>query len=139
MVNVEIDGKTVELFYDTSSQFSIITRQTYNSLPCKLPLAEVKQSSFIYKGSSLSNLELQESDITDYPLTYEPILVSNHMKSNILGAKTESRFKLCTRCFELQTLVYTTTKNENVLVLCYKEQLIMTSAYIRGSSHIYNF
>ena len=52
------------------------------------------------------------------------------MKSNILGAKTESRFKLCTRCFELQTLVYTTTKNENVLVLCYKEQLIMTRTSI---------
>ena len=26
MVNVEIDDKTIELFYDTGSQFSIITR-----------------------------------------------------------------------------------------------------------------
>ena len=81
-------------------------------------------------GVAYLTLNFKKSDKNDYPLTYEPILVSNHMKSNILGAKTESRFKLCTRCFELQTLVYTTTKNENVLVLCYKEQLIITRTSI---------
>ena len=55
------------------------------------------------------------------------------MKSNILGAKTESRFKSCTRDFEQETLVYTTTKNENAVVKCYKEQLNVTSAYIAAA------
>ena len=32
MVNVEIGGKNVELLYDTGSQFTTITRQTYDSL-----------------------------------------------------------------------------------------------------------
>ena len=75
-------------------------------------------------------MNFKKSDATDYHLFDEPILVSNHVKSTILGAKTESRFKSCTRDFEQQTLVYTTTKNENGAVKCYKEQLNMTSAYI---------
>ena len=111
MVNVETDGENVEPLYDTGSQFSIIKRQTYGSLPCKPPLVEVKQSGigidghkFTFEGVAYLTLNFKKSD--------EPILVSNH-------AKTESTFKSCTRDFEQQTLVYTTTKNENVVVECY--------------------
>ena len=126
MVNIEIDGENVEPLYDTGSQFSIITRQTYDSLPCKPLLVGVKQSGigtdghkFTFEGVAYLTLHFKKSDGTNYPLFYEPILVSNHVKSNILGAKTESTFKSCTRDFEQQTLVYTTTKNENVVVECY--------------------
>ena len=44
MVNEEIGGKSVELSYDTGSQFSIITKQIYDFLLCKPHLVEVKQS-----------------------------------------------------------------------------------------------
>ena len=44
MVNEESGGKSVELSYDTGSQFSIITKQIYDFLPCKPHLVEVKQS-----------------------------------------------------------------------------------------------
>ena len=124
MVNVEIGGKNVELSYDTGSQFSIITKQAYDSLPCKFPLVEVKPSGI---GIDNHRFTFEGVGYLTLSLSYEPILVSNHVKSNILGAKTESRFKSCTRDFEQQTLVYTTTKNENVFAKCYKEQLNVTS------------
>ena len=104
------------LLYDTGSQFPIITRQTYYSLPCKPPLVEVKQSGididglkFTFEGVAYLTLNFKKFDGTDYSLYYGPILVSNHMKSHILGAITESRFKSFTRDFKQQTLVYTTT------------------------------
>ena len=75
-------------------------------------------------------LNFKRFDDTDYLLFYEYILVSNHVKSNISGAKTKSRFKSCTIDFEKQTLVYTSTKDENVAVKFYKEQLNVASAYI---------
>jgi len=127
----------VKLLYDTGSQFSIITRKTYDSLPVKPPLSAVKQSGigidghkFNFEGVAYLTLNFKKSDGVDYPVFYEPILVSRHVKSNILGAKTESRFKSCVRDFEKQTLVYTTRKDENVIVKCYKEQLNVTSAFI---------
>ena len=100
---------------------------------------EVKQSGigidnqkFTFEGVTYLTLNFK-SDGTNYPLFYEPILVSNHMKSNILGAKTEFRFELCTRDFEQQTLVLTIMKNENVVVKCYKESLNVTPAYIEAA------
>ena len=100
---------------------------------------EVKQSGigidnqkFTFERVTYLTLNFK-SDGTNYPLFYEPILVSNHMKSNILGAKTEFRFELCTRDFEQQTLVLTIMKNENVVVKCYKESLNVTPAYIEAA------
>ena len=137
IVNVEIGGKHVDLLYDTGSQFSIITKQTYDSLPIKPPLMEVKQSGigidghrFQFEGVAYLTINFKKSDGTDYPLFYEPVLVSRNVKSNILGAKTESRFKICIRDLDNQTLVYTTRQDERVVVKCYKEQLNITSAYI---------
>ena len=69
MVNEEIGGKSVELSYDTGSQFSIITKQIYDFLPCKPHLMEVKQSgigtdshkfTFEWIAYLLSNTEFQE-------------------------------------------------------------------------------
>ena len=69
MVNEEIGGKSVELSYDTGSQFSIITKQIYDFLPCKPHLVEVKQSgigtdshkfTFEWIAYLLSNTEFQE-------------------------------------------------------------------------------
>ena len=42
MVSVEIGGKNVNVLYDTGSQFSIITKQVYDSLPCKPRLLQSK-------------------------------------------------------------------------------------------------
>ena len=42
IVEVETETKTINLLYDTGSQFSIITR-TYNSLPFKQPLHRITQ------------------------------------------------------------------------------------------------
>ena len=70
---------------------------------------EIKQSrigidnqKFTFEGVTHLTLNF-ESDATNYPLFYEPILVSNQMKSNILGAKPEFRSDSCTRDFEQQT------------------------------------
>ena len=69
MVNEEIGGKSVELSYDTGSQFSIITKQIYDFLLCKPHLVEVKQSgigtdshkfTFEWIAYLLSNTEFQE-------------------------------------------------------------------------------
>ena len=91
MVNVEIGGRKVELLCDTGSQFSIITKQTYDFLPCKRPLVEFKQSGIGIDGHKFTServayltLNFENFSGADYPLLYEPILVSNHVKSNIL-------------------------------------------------------
>ena len=69
MVNEEIGGKSVDLSYDTGSQFSIITKQIYDFLPCKPHLVEVKQSgigtdshkfTFEWIAYLLSNTKFQE-------------------------------------------------------------------------------
>ena len=54
MVNVEIGGKNVELLYDTGSQFSIVTKRKYDSLPCKPLLVEIKQSGIGIDGQKLT-------------------------------------------------------------------------------------
>ena len=83
---------------------------------CKPPLVEVKQSGidtdghkFTFEGVAYLTLNFKKSDGTNCTLFYEPILVWNHVKTNILGEKTGSRFRSCTRDFEQQTLVYTTS------------------------------
>ena len=56
MVNVEIGGKDVELSYDTGSEFSIITKQIFDSLPCKPHLVEVKQSGISIVSSNINEV-----------------------------------------------------------------------------------
>ena len=53
-VNVEIRGKNVELLYNTGSQFSIITKQTYGYLPYKPPLVKVKESGIGIDGHTFT-------------------------------------------------------------------------------------
>ena len=137
IVTVNISGKEVDLLFDTGSQFSIITKETYDTLPIKPPLMNVQQSGigidghrFQFEGVAYLTLTFKKDDGTDYPLFYEPVLVSKFVKSNILGAKTESRFKICERNLENETLIYTTRKDEKIIVKCYREKLNVTSAYI---------
>ena len=137
MVNVEIGGKNIELLYDTGSQLSIITKTTYDTLLDKPPLIDVKQSGvgidghqFQFEGVAYLTMNFKKEDGTDYPLFYEPVLVSNSIKTNILGAKTEARFKTCVRDLENETLTYTTKNDEKIMVNCFKERLNVTSAYI---------
>ena len=50
IVEVEIEMKTINLLYDTGSQFSIITQERYDSLPVKLPLHRITQSGIVIDG-----------------------------------------------------------------------------------------
>ena len=70
---------------------SRLLQSRHDSLPCKRPLVEFKQSGigidghkFTFERVAYLTLNFKNFDGADYPLLYEPILVSNHVKSNIL-------------------------------------------------------
>ena len=67
MVKAKIRAKNVELLYHTGSQFSIITKQTYDSLSCKPPLVEVKQNGIDIGGHKFSFKGVAYLDLSHVP------------------------------------------------------------------------
>lgn len=48
----------------------------------------------------MTNLKFKRNSGGEFVLEYEPFLVSAAVEGNIFGAKTENRFKSCTRDLE---------------------------------------
>ena len=137
IVEVEIETMTINLLYDTGWQFSIITQERYDSLPVKPPLHRITQSGigidghkFDFSGVAYLTINFKKNDGGEYPLFYEPFLVSSQVKTNILGAKTEARFQSCTRNLTNNSLVYTTPHGTKINVPCFKERLTFMTAFI---------
>ena len=130
MIKVDVGGQTISCLYDTGSQYSILTRDTYNTLKAKPPLSDVDRlgsgvdgNSFKFDGIIYINLTFKTESGRPFTLEYEPVLVSSAVKCNIFGAKTENRFKSCSRDIDKGTITYRAdTCEEPITVNCYKER-----------------
>ena len=102
----------VDFLHDIGSDFTIITRETYDRLRSKPPLQKADKNGIGVNGSSFNldgivylNIELIDTGGNVYNIDYEPVYVSECV-SIIYGIKTEKRFTSCTRNFEEQTITY---------------------------------
>ena len=129
--------KPISFLYNTGSQYTIITRKTYDSLPNKPPLSPLNSSgigvdghTFCFDGIVYFNCSFDLKEGGTHQVEYEPVLMSKEITSNIFGAKTENKFKSCQRDFEKLFIEYKTDKTQTVLIKCYKEKYLFATAFI---------
>ena len=137
-LKVNISGKELMFLHDTGSQFSIITRYDYDRLPTKPPLQKVEQSGvgmngskFAFDGIGYSNLVLSNEEGKTFELSYEPVLVSSQVSSNIFGFNSEKKLLSCCRSSEDNIMPFTTKSRKSLKVKCYRENIEATTAYIK--------
>ena len=125
-------------FHDTGSQFSIITRDDYDRRPTKPPLQQMEQSGvgidgskFAFDGIIYLNLVLSNGEGETFELSYEPVLVSSQVSSNIFGFNSEEKFTSVCRNSEENIMMFTTKSRKSLKVKCYRENIEATTAYIR--------
>ena len=104
VISVKIGTQNVDFLYDTGSQSSIMTRESFDNLVSKPPLQTINKSGtavdgslFKFDGIAYLNLIFPTEEGNQYTLEYEPVLVSSKVTCNIFGAKTENRFRACFR------------------------------------------
>ena len=114
-LKVNILGKELMFLHDTGRQFSIVTRDDYERLPPKPPLQQVEQSGVRMDGSNFAfddivylNLVLSNEEGETFELSYEPVLVSSQVPSNIFGFNSEEKFTSC--CCNSEDNIMTFTK-----------------------------
>ena len=135
---VNISGKELMFLHDTGSIFSIITRGDYDRLPTKQPLQQVEQSGVGIDGSKFAfddivylNLVLSNEDGETFELSYEPVLVSSQVSSNIFCFNSEEKFTSCCHNSEDNIMTFTTKSRKTLKVKCYRENIEATIVYIR--------
>ena len=113
LINFRVSDKPISLLYDTGSQYIIITRKTYDSLPNNPPLSPFNSSgigvdghTFCFDGRVYLNFSFDLKEGGAHQVEYESVLVSKEINSNIFGAKTENKFKSCHRDFEKSFIEY---------------------------------
>ena len=101
MLKLEIGDTDVEFLYDYGSTYSMITRDTYESLRYKPPLTRVSKSGvtisgekFQIEGVVFAKIKFKREDRSEFILEYEPILVSSQISSNLFGLHTDLQLKL---------------------------------------------
>ena len=99
LINIRVSDKPVSFLYDTGSQYTIITRKTYDSLPNKPPLSPFNSSgigvdghTFCFDGIVYLNFSFDLKEGGTHQVEYEPVLVPMEINSNIFGVKTENKF-----------------------------------------------
>ena len=131
VIKVKVGPNTIDLIYDTGSQFTIITRKVYESLDVKPPLVPLQRSGisitwtkFNFDGVAYLNLEFQKPDGSLHTVEYEPIL-------------SELRFEETRSKQQDQTLTFVTAADEKEIVVpFYKEteQYVGLHQGIQGNS-----
>ena len=98
-LKANILGKELIILQDTGSQFSIITRDDFDGHPTKPPLQKLEQSGvgidgskFAFDGIVYLNLVLSNEVGKTFKLSYEPVLVSSQVSSNIFSLHSEEKF-----------------------------------------------
>ncbi len=140
IIKVKIVSQIVNFLYDPGSQFTIISRDVYDSLAVKPPLQPVQQAgvgitgtTFNFDGLVYINLGLEKSDGNTYTLEYEPVLVSSKINTSIFGINTEQRFEEIRRKNTEGSLTFVTKEHEEIIIRAYREQPTSTSAYVQVS------
>ena len=113
LIKVRVSGKPVFYLHDTGSQYTIITRKTYDSLPNKLLLSPFNSSEICFDGIVYLNFSFGLKERGTLQVEYEPVSKENIY--NIFGAETENRFKSWDN--------NQTDNNQTVFLKCYKKNL----------------
>ena len=107
-----ISGKDVMLLYDPGSEYTILPRSLYDSLPSKPPLVPVNHSGvginnskFSFDGVAYLNIIFQRPDKSSYTIPYQPVLVSSHISQPIFGIHTEIQFEKVERNHNTQEII----------------------------------
>ena len=126
LIKVCASDKPVPFLYDTESQYTIITRKTYDSLPNKPPLSpfsssgiSVDRHTFCLDGTVYLNFSFDLKEGGTRQVKYKPVLVPKEINSNTFGAKTENKFKSYHRDFEKLFIEYKIDKNQSVFIKRY--------------------
>ena len=126
------------ILHDTGSQFLIVTGDDYDRPPTKPPLQKEEQngvgidgSKFAFDGIVYLNLLLSNKDGATFELSYEPLLVSSQVSSNIFCFNSEEKFTSCCRNSEDNIMMFTTKSRKSLKAKCYRENIEATTAYIR--------
>ena len=107
--------------HDTGGQFSITTRDDYNRLPTKPPLQKVEQSGvgidgskFAFDGIVYLNLVLSNEEGETFKLSYEAVLVSSQVSSNIFDFNSEEKCCLHHVVAILRTVSWRSLQNQEI-------------------------
>ena len=119
------------------SQYTIITRKTYDSLPNKPPLSPFNSSgigvdghTFCFDGRVYLNFSFDLKEGGAHQVEYESVLVSKEINSNIFGAKTENKFKSCHRDFEKSFIEYKSAIKKNLYSQQHLSRLLKFLLYL---------
>ena len=96
VLKVVIDGTSVDLLYDPGSMYSMLRRETFNSLGNKLPEILLNKSGISISSDTFKieyvafvNFKFCRDDQTEYLLECEPVLISCKISSDIFGVHTD--------------------------------------------------
>ena len=128
MIDIEILGTLVSFLYDPGSQYSMITRNVYDSLSTKPPLNLISKSGigvdgnpFEIDGVTYINLTMKTENKEIFVIEYEPVIVTSKFDMCIFGIKSEEKFKECVCNESNHTLEYHTENDRTVSVKFYRE------------------
>ena len=140
IIKVHISGKEILLLYDPGSEYIILPRDVYNSLPNKPPLMPINHSGvginyskFKFDGLAYLNFDFYRVDGTYYTIHYEPVLISSAVSQPIFGINTESKFKQIERNNQTQEITFHPNDNDKVITINYfkEKDNNVNSAYIK--------
>ena len=97
-IKVRVSDKPVPFLYDMGSQYTIITRKTYDSLPNKSSLSTFSSSgigvdvhNFCSDDIVCLNISFNLKERRTHQVNNKPVLVSKEINSNIFGTKAENK------------------------------------------------
>ena len=139
LVNTVICGVNVLFLYDPGSEYTILLRVLYDSLPSKPPLLSIDScgvgidnSKFTFDGVAYLNIDFYREDGSCYTLPYETVLVSSNVSQPIFGIHTEYKFKAVERNHENKELLLHTKDSQKIKINYLQETKSgINSAYIQ--------
>lgn len=140
MLSVGLNNETFEFLYDPGSEYSIITKATYDSLKHKPVLESTHRIGLSvqkvpFKMDGIVHLTCQFYDVAGnvFNLANEPFLVSEAIDTNIFGMHTEQRFRTIRRDHVDGLMTFSTYKGDEINVKFFREKHAINSnlSYVR--------
>ena len=82
--HVDVGGREIDMLYDPGSTYSMITRETYESLQVRPPIVPVTNTGVGVSGGTFQldgvvylNFKFNGTDGSNFTMEYQPILVSS--------------------------------------------------------------
>ena len=110
-MKVNISGKELLFLDDTGRQFSNIMRDDYDSGG-----VGIDGSKFAFDGIVYLNLVLSNEEGETFERSYEAVLVSSQVSSNIFGFNSEEKFTPCCRNSEDNIMTFITKSRKPLKV-----------------------